>query len=169
MGKHKNATKGGSDAQKGISPSMSSCAGEADNTGDVVHVLRDEVASLEDTLSQMGTSSKMPFHFVWCSRLPSKWFLSPEHQQSNPAHEDLMLYCVQVRVTLVEGGGDQPPPSHAWTGSLIANMFQDGLEWITEVVVLAPREAILFQTMITQKGTPSWWCKGCWIPLGWLS
>ena len=32
--------------------------------GDVVHDLRDEVASLEEVLSQMGTSSKMPFHFV---------------------------------------------------------------------------------------------------------
>ena len=44
-----------------------------------------------------------------------------------------------------EGGGDQPPPSHAWSGVLIADMFQDGLEeQITEAVVLAPGEAILF-------------------------
>ena len=61
MGKHKNATKGGSDAQKGIFPTLSFSAGEACDTSDVVHDLRDEVASLEDTLLHMGTSFKMPF------------------------------------------------------------------------------------------------------------
>ena len=57
MGKHRNATKGGADTYMGISPTLSSCTGEA---GD----LKDEVASLEDALSQMGASSKMPFHFM---------------------------------------------------------------------------------------------------------
>ena len=37
--------------------------GEAGDTGDVVHNFRDEMALLEDTLSQMGASSKTPFHF----------------------------------------------------------------------------------------------------------
>ena len=56
-----------------------------------------------------------------------------------------MHYSIQVRVTLGEGWGDQPPPSHAWTSSLIADMFQDDIEeWITEAVVLTPGEAILF-------------------------
>ena len=64
MGKHKNATKGGSDAQKGISPTLSSHVGEPGDTVDVDHDLRDEVASFEEALSQMGTSSKMPFHFA---------------------------------------------------------------------------------------------------------
>ena len=90
MGKHRNATKGGTDTQKGISPTPSSCVGEAGDTDHVAHDLRDEVASLEDTLSQMGTSSKMPFNFMWCSRLQSEQSLSPEHQQSNPAYEDWM-------------------------------------------------------------------------------
>ena len=45
MGKHKNATKGGSDAQKGIFPTLSSHVGNAGYTGDVVHDLRDEVTS----------------------------------------------------------------------------------------------------------------------------
>ena len=37
------------------------------------------------------------------------------------------------------------PLSHTWSRSLIADMFQDGLkEWITEAVVLAEGEAILF-------------------------
>ena len=57
MGKHKNVTLGGSDAQKGISPTLSSHVGEAGNTGDVVFDLRDEMASLKEALSQMGASS----------------------------------------------------------------------------------------------------------------
>ena len=143
MRKWRDATKEGADAQKGVSPTLSSHAGEADNKGDVVWNLRDERALLEDALSQMGTSSKMPFHFMWHSRSPSEWSLSPKHWQSNPAHEDLMCYCIQVRVTIGEGGGDQPPPPHAWTFWLIADMFQDGLEeQITEAVVLTPGEAI---------------------------
>ena len=68
MGKQRNATKGGSDAQKDISLTLSSHVGEAGDTGDVVSDLRDEVASLEESLSQMGASSKMPFHFAPCSR-----------------------------------------------------------------------------------------------------
>ena len=145
MGKCKNATKGGSDAQKGTSPFPLSHAGEASDTGDVVHDLRDEVTSLEEALSQMGTSYKMPFHFTWCSRSPLEQSLLPENWQSDAACEDWMCYCIWVRVTLGEGGGDQPPPPHAWTCSLIANMSQGGLEeWILEAVVLAPGEAVLF-------------------------
>ena len=79
MGKHRNATKGGADAQKGISPTPLFHVGETGNTGDVVHDLKDKVASLENTLSQMGTSSKMPFHFTQCSRLLYKQSLLPEH------------------------------------------------------------------------------------------
>ena len=145
MWKCKNTTKGGSGAQRGFSPTPLSHAGEAGDTGDVIHDWRDEVAWLEEALSQMDTASKMPFHFAQCGRLPSKWSLLPEHWHSNPAHEDQMHYCIQVRVTLGKGGGDQSPPSHAWTSLLIADMFQDGLEeWITEPVVLPPRETILF-------------------------
>ena len=136
MGKCMYATKGGSDAQKGVSSTPSSHTCEAGDTGDVVHDLRDEVASLEEALSQMGASSKMPFHFAQWNRSPSEWSLSPEHWQHNPAHEDEICYCIQARVTLGEGGGDQPPASHAWTGLLIADIFQYGLEeWITEAVV----------------------------------
>ena len=43
-------------------------------------------------------------------------------------------------MTLGEGGGNQTPPSHAWIGSLIVDMFQKGLEeHITKAVVLSPR------------------------------
>ena len=88
MGKHKNATKGGSDAQKGVFPTPSSHVVEAGDTGDVVHDLRDEVTLLEEALSQMGTSSKAPFCFVQHGRLLSEWASMPEHWHSNPAWED---------------------------------------------------------------------------------
>ena len=102
MGKHKNATKGQSDDPKGCLPAPSSCVGEAGYTGDVVYDLRDEVASLEEV------------QFVWCGRSPSEWSSLPMHWQSNPAQEDQTCYCIQVRVTLGDGGGDQPqdPPMH---------------------------------------------------------
>ena len=64
MGKCKNATKGGSDTSKGISPTPSSHVGEAGDRDYVVHDLRDEVASLEDVLSIMDASSKMPFQIT---------------------------------------------------------------------------------------------------------
>ena len=62
MGKCK---KGGSDVQKGISPTPSSYVSETVDTGDVVHDWRDDMASLEEAISQMDTTSKMPFHFMW--------------------------------------------------------------------------------------------------------
>ena len=69
----------------------------------------------------------------------------PKHQQDHPTHEDWMHYCIHIKVILREGRGDQPPPSHAWSGSLIVDLFQEGLEeWITKAVVLDPGKAILF-------------------------
>ena len=140
MGKHKNATKGGSDCQKGISPTPLSHVGGAGDTGDVVH----DLASSEEAWSQMGTSSKMPFCFVQCRRSLSEWSSSPEHQQNNLAQAYRTCYCVWVKETLGEGGGDQPPPPHVWTGLVISNMLHDGLEeQITKAVVWAPGEMIL--------------------------
>ena len=72
MGKHKNAAKWGADVWKGASPTPSSHIGEAGDTGDAVHKLGDDVALLEEELSQMGTPSKMPFRFTQSSRLPPK-------------------------------------------------------------------------------------------------
>ena len=47
---------------------------------------------------------------------------------------------------LRDGGGDQPPPSHAWGGCLITDIFQEiwPEDWITEAMVLSPGEDILF-------------------------
>ena len=61
-------------------------------------------------------------------------------------------------VTLGEGGGNEPPPSHAWRSSLLVDMFQGGLEeQITEAVVLTSGEAVLFS---------GWWLCKEWLPLG---
>ena len=47
---------------------------------------------------------------------------------------------------LGDGGGDQPPPPHAWEGGLITDILQEAWQddCITEAVVLSPREVILF-------------------------
>ena len=60
MGKCKNTTRGGPDAQKGASPIPSPYRSEASDTGNAVHNLRDDVDLLEVRMSQMGIFSKMP-------------------------------------------------------------------------------------------------------------
>ena len=59
--------KGGANAQKSMSPTASSHGGEAGDTGNAVQDLRDDVASLEEGLSQMGAPSEMPFRFMQSS------------------------------------------------------------------------------------------------------
>ena len=61
MGKCKNTAKGCTGAQKGTSPTPFSHEGEAVDTDDAFQDLIEEVASFEELLLQMGTSSKMPF------------------------------------------------------------------------------------------------------------
>ena len=54
--------------------------------------------------------------------------------------------------------GDNPPPSHAWSGLLIVDMFQEGIEeWIIKAVIFASGEAILFFGRQLLKE---------WLPLG---
>ena len=100
---------------------------------------------IEKVSTQIGTSPKVPFRFTQSSRSPSVHSLSPEGRQACPRNpDDQTHYCIHISVTL-GGGGDHPPPSHTWSGSLIADIFQDDLkEQITEAVILAPGEAILF-------------------------
>ena len=69
----------------------------------------------------------------------------PEHLLDHPIHEDWTHYCINIRVTFGKGEGDQPPPFHAKSVLLIADMFQSGLEeWITKAIILAQGEATLF-------------------------
>ena len=88
----------------------------------------------------MCASPKAPFRFTQLSRLPSIHSLSPKGRWAHSmTPDDQMHYCVHIRVTLGEGGANQPPHSHAWNGLLISDMFKDGLkERITEDVVLVP-------------------------------
>ena len=145
MGKQKNTVKGGEKAHISNSPTLSSHVGEAGDPCDAGQDLMDEVASLEEALSQMGTSSQMSFPFTHHSGLPLEWFLSAEHRVDPSANEYWMCYCIYVKVILEEGRGDWFQPPHTWTSSLIADIFQEGLEErITKALVLAPGEAILF-------------------------
>ena len=67
MGRHKNAARGRANAQKGTSATPLYHGGEAGDRGEAAHDLRDDVASLEQGLSQMGAPSKMPFRFTQSS------------------------------------------------------------------------------------------------------
>ena len=62
-----NTTRGGADAQNGLSPTPSSHRGDEGDTGNAVHDVREDVASLEEGLSQMGDPSKTPFRFMQSS------------------------------------------------------------------------------------------------------
>ena len=120
--------------------------------------LRDDVASLEDALSQMGASSKMPFHFMQHGRSPSEWSLSLEHWQSNPTHEDKMHYYVQFRVTSW-GRWRWPAPTSSCMDQLINCWHVPGWPWRMNYGSsgLAHGEAILFL---------DWWSLKEGLPLG---
>ena len=137
MGKYKNANKAGRGAQRYTFPTLLFWGGKPEDTA---HDLLEEVSM------QTGASPKVPFRFTQSSRLPSLCLLSAEGRWACSVTPDSQThYCIHMRVTLGEEGGDQPPPFHAWSGLLITDMFQEGLkEQITEAVILAPGKAILF-------------------------
>ena len=86
MGQHKNAARGGTTAQKGTSPTLSSHGGEAGDTGEAGHDLRDDVGFTGGmTIPDGVLHPRMPFRFKQLSQLPSKQSLSPEHHQYHPA------------------------------------------------------------------------------------
>ena len=67
MGKCKNATRGGADTQKGTSLTPLSHRGEAGDTGNTAHDLRDDVDLLVERIPQMGAPSMTPFRFMQSS------------------------------------------------------------------------------------------------------
>ena len=69
---------------------------------------------MEEILSQMGSSLKMPFRYTQLSRSPSTHSLSIKHQWTHSVTpDDQMHYCVHVRVTLGEERGIPCPlPMH---------------------------------------------------------
>ena len=158
MGKQKNIARGGANAQKGASPTLLSHGGETGDTGEAVHNLRDDVAWLEEGLSQMGTPSKMPFRFTQSSQLSSKQPLSPEHWQDHPHTK--IGHATASTPEWLWGKGRWPAPNFPYMEWFILCwcLFQDGLvEQIMEAVVLALVEAILFF---------GWWSLKEGIPLG---
>ena len=138
MCKHGNTTKAGESVHKDASPAPSSHGGQLYDTA---QDLTEEVAS------ETGTSPKTLFRFAQLSRSPSACSPSLEHQQAHstiPKHQ--MHYCIHISMTLEEGKGYQPSPSHMWSGSLITDILQEACpgDWITKAVVLLPGEEILF-------------------------
>ena len=83
-------------------------------------------------------SPQMPFRFGITSQSPPERLVSSEHPWDH--------YCICVRAMLGDGGGDQPPPSHAWRGCLITDILQEAWleDQVTEAMALSPGEAILF-------------------------
>ena len=83
---------------------------------------------------------------------------------SNSRKLDTLLHSHQSDS---RGGGDHPPPSHTWSGLLIADMFQDGLEeQITKAVVLASgRPSCSLKDDCTKRGSPIQVQGTCWVQL----
>ena len=66
----------------------------------------------------------------------------PEHQQDQPTYEDWLHYSVHGQSNYGGKERQPPPPAHALSCLLIADMFQEGLEeLITKAPVLFPGEA----------------------------
>ena len=105
-----------------------------------------KIASGGEVLSHPDASPKTPFRFRRTSWLPSERLVSSEHRWDNSYTQNRRCYCIQVRAKLGDGGGNQPPLSHAWGGCLITDILQEAWpeDWITEDIVLSPEEAILF-------------------------
>ena len=90
---------------------------------------------------------KIPFRFRRTSWSPSERLVSSKHWwDCSPTPEEGRCYFIQIRVTLGDRGGNQPPLSYAWGGWLITNILKEAWQkdWITEAIVLSPGKAILF-------------------------
>ena len=149
MGKHKNTTKSGGGAQRDASPTLLSHWGKPDDTPQYL---------IEEVSSQIGMSPKAPFRFTQLSRLPSVQSLSPEGRQAcSTTPDSQMHYCIHIRVTLREGGDDQPPPYHAWSGLLIADMLQECLFQRSNHQSCGPctrGSSLVLWKILTQRGVP---------------
>ena len=53
-------------------------------------------------------------------------------------------YCLEIQVTSTKDGGTTPPPPHTLQVPVMVDMLQDGKSGLTEAVVMAPGQAILF-------------------------
>ena len=75
---------------------------------------------------------------------------SPSHLLSwSPARRLLSSctntrHCLEICVTLTEGLGAVPPPSHSWMAPLVEDMLHDARTRLTEAMVIGPGRAVLF-------------------------
>ena len=72
-------------------------------------------------------------------RLPS-WSLARRLPPSCPNTK----YYLGIHVTLREETGAVPPPSHAWTVSLVEDMLYYARTGLTEAMVTGPGRGVLF-------------------------
>ena len=144
MGKCKTANKGGISLQKGTSPFPSLQDRE---DCDMVQGPNRRDCFWGGGAFPPKCFPKMHFRFRITSRSPSERSVSPEHWwDQSPTPEDQRHYCIQVRVMLGNGRGDQPTLPHAWEGGLNTDILQEAWseDCITKAVVLSPGAAILF-------------------------
>ena len=104
---------------------------------------------MEEVLSHLGASPKMPFRFGRTSQSSLERLVSlriNETSQLPLKMEGAIVLWHPWVGPLGDRGGDQPPPSHVWGGCLITDILQEAWpeDWTTKAVVLSPREAILF-------------------------
>ena len=94
MGRCKNVTKTGREVQGYTSPTPSFQGGKAEDTAPDL---------IEEVLTQIGMSPKVPFRFTQSNRLPSTHSLSPEGGQAcSMTPDNKMCYCIPIRLTLEE-------------------------------------------------------------------
>ena len=169
MGKCKNAARGGANTQKGTSPTPSSHRGEERShrqcsswsegwCGFIGGRTLTDGCSIQDALQIHA----IQLIAIWMISIIWALTRSPCTQKSETC------YYIHLGLTLGEGGGDWPPPSHAWSGLLIADMFQDE-SWRKNYRSCSPclqgRQSYSLDDMITQRGAPLGKCQGCQIQL----
>ena len=102
--------------RRNTSPTPSFCGGEPEDT---------TYDLLEEVSLQMGMSPQSTFQIHWIKQITLHMVSITSGYMStlDMTPGNWMCYCIQHQSDSRGGGGDQPPPSHAWSGSLIANMF----------------------------------------------
>ena len=145
--------------QRDTSPAPSFCG---DKPEDTTHNLLEEVSL------QMGASPNAPFRFRQSSKFPFTHCLSAEERWAcSMTPDNQMHYGLHVILTLRDRTCSQPLPSHAWSGLLISDMFQDGLKeknnWSCGPGTRGSN--LVLWKMIAQRRTPLNKCEGHWIQL----
>ena len=83
-------------------------------------------------LQELEASDSSPSHSPF-------WSLARRPLSSCPNTK----HCLEICVTLREGLGAVPPPSHSWMAFLMEDMLHDARTGLTKVVVIGPGRAVL--------------------------